>query len=138
MLHPIRNSALLRFAPFLAGEHGSLKHRRREKMDWKVAMERSIRVNRISEVNRRKICTERRVLFLTIFWVPWLLVVLMLGGCSCKTMYSNTTGGTIYIGQPQVLSRESVVPERQLELEWLRGQLAKTPNGTCQQLLDTH
>jgi hypothetical protein len=97
-------------------------------MDWKVAMERFIRVNQICKVNRRKICTERKILFPTILWASCLLVVLMLGGCGCKTMYSKTTGGTIYIGQPQVLSRESVVPERQLELEWLRGQLAKTPN----------
>lgn len=97
-------------------------------MDWKVAMEHFIRVNQICKVNRRKICTERKVLFPTIFWASCLLVVLILGGCGCKTMYSKTTGGTIYIGQPQVLSRENVVPERQLELEWLRGQLAKTPN----------
>jgi hypothetical protein len=47
--------------------------------------------------------------------------------CSWKRINTNPEGGVIYVGQPQVLSREAIVPERQAEAEWLRKQLANTP-----------
>lgn len=47
--------------------------------------------------------------------------------CSWKWISTDPKGGVIYVGQPQVLSRETIVPERQAEAEWLKEQLAQTP-----------
>ncbi len=56
---------------------------------------------------------------------PALLAAVLLAICGCPSY--TPKGGKIYVGQPQVLSRESIVPERQREIEWLREKLKDTP-----------
>lgn len=50
-----------------------------------------------------------------------LLPVLFFLLTGCKI--SRPMGGEVFVGQPQVLSRESTIRERQRDKEWLKDQL---------------
>jgi hypothetical protein len=61
------------------------------------------------------------------------LSLLLLSGC----LKNNPKGGGVFVGQPQVLSRESTIRERQREKEWLKDQLAVMPEESWQGFIET-